>query len=75
MCEASFNLGMLHMQGDGVPRDLLVARECFQRGAAQNEKNDACSVMLEEVRQMIEKETQGEQETEDETEEERRGPA
>jgi TPR repeat protein len=67
MCEASFNLGMLHMQGTegssdgvgkGVARDLQRARECFLLGMQQNEKNDACAVLLKEVDALIAQEKQ-----------------
>lgn len=76
MCEASFNLGMLFMQGDGVPRDLQRARECFVLGTQQNEKNDACFVVLKEVDELIAQEKlekgQG-HEHEQEQEQEQRG--
>jgi TPR repeat protein len=64
MCEASFNLGMLHMQGDGVQRDLHRARDLFRRGTEQNDKNEASFVFLAEVEKMILEEEGGEGEEE-----------
>ncbi len=53
MCEGSFNLGTMYMQGEGVSRDLQKARACFLLGTEQNSKNEACFVVLKEVEAMI----------------------
>ena len=53
MCEASFNLGMLHMQGEGVGRDLWRARELLRRAERQNPKNEAPAVFLADLDTMI----------------------
>lgn len=54
MCEGSFNLGMLLMQGtEKEEPDLHRARECFLLGTRQNDKNEACFVLLRDVENMI----------------------
>ena len=54
MCEASFNLGMMYLEGStATPQDLYKARDLFRKGTQQNKKNEACFVLLNDVEKLI----------------------